>query len=177
MNAAVLKQYLDANFSETPTAEFTWKYQMRDTLDEWAYGLAAASIFWIVQHFGQGFWDWLAYVGWGVCVLYAVYLIWIIFLRRMCVSYTLTPDHFIFKHGFFMQKTETFQLSDIIQVSLRRTIWERIIRTGTVKIRFKTSAGISSNPLTIRGIGKFNEMFEHIDYYRNHHRLVLYLGI
>lgn len=177
MNNFVLKDYIDTHFKERPTEEQNWKYQLRDMLDEWLYGFGAAGLFTLTYFLGDGFWNWLAIIGWIGCLIYTIRLLWVIILRRMCTSFTLTPDHFVYSHGLFNQKTETFQLSDIIQVTLQRSIWERMIRTGTIKIRFKTNTEIQHNPLVIRGIGKYQDMFKKIDYYRNHHRLVLYFGI
>ncbi len=176
MTSDVLKQYIDAHFSERPTEEKEWKYQIRDMLDEFFVLLAFVALFFAIYYFTSGWGDWIAVFGLIGCSAYILRLLWLIVLRRTCSKFQLTPDHFVYSHGLFRQKTETFQLSDIIQMTLRRSIWERIIRTGTIEIRFKTNAGIKK-PLVIRGIGHYQEMFDKIDYYRNYHRLVLYFGI
>ena len=76
------------------------------------------------------------------------------------MGFRLTPDHFVYTHGMLTQKVETFQLSDIIEIDLQRSWWERIINTGTIILRFKNGLASQDNPLKIRGIWKYKEMFE-----------------
>ncbi len=177
MIQAVLNQYVNQNFPYRPTETLTWKYQLRDTIDEWLWLFGGIGGFTLIKLFAPEWGKYVAIFGWTLCACFALYLIGVLILRRLFTKYELTPDHFQYTHGLFVQKIETFQLSDIVQINLRRSIWERIIRTGTVKIRFKTATEIKINPLVIHGIGRYEEMFEKIDYYRNHHRLVLYFGI
>lgn len=180
MSEMTLKKYYENHFPERPEKNLQWKYKLRDMLDEWLKEFALIVIFVLIGYFGKesAFWTNLAwYGGIVVCGGYALYLLGIIVLRRVCMKFYLTPDHFEFTHGLLKQKVQTFQLSDIIEIDLRRSVWERIIHTGTIIIRFKNGTASQTNPLVIRGIGKYKEMFEKIDYYRNHHRLVLYFGI
>jgi len=180
MNELVLKQYIDTYFSERPVEELSWKYSLWDMLDEWLLELALIGLFALIYYFGVTYEVWFkyfAYIGWLLSVLYAFYLLGVVFLRRICMKFHLTQDHFEYSYGLFSQKMETFQLSDIIEIDLQRSLWERLIHTGTIIIRFKSGTDSHTNPLIIRGIGKYNEMFQKIDYYRNHHRLVLYFGI
>lgn len=175
-----LEKYFEENFPERPVEELNWKYQMRDMLDEWLVEFALIGLFSIIFFLGKGWDSWLKYVailGWTGCGIYFIYLVGVIFLRRVCMKFHLTPDHFEYTHGLLSQKVETFQLSDIIEIDLRRSVWERLIHTGTIIIRFKNGSESPTNPLVIHGIGKYEEMFKKIDYYRNHHRLVLYFGI
>ena len=179
MSEMTLKKYYENHFPERPEKNLQWKYKLRDMLDEWLKEFALIVIFVLAYWYSTGdVWKNLAfYGGITVCGGFAAYLFGIIFLRRVCMKFYLTPDHFEFTHGLFKQKVQTFQLSDIIEIDLRRSVWERIIHTGTIIIRFKNGTSSQTNPLIIRGIGKYKEMFDRIDYYRNHHRLVLYFGI
>lgn len=173
----ILKQYIEENFSEPTTQEYDWRYQMRDMIDEWLYGIVPAFIFANLAYWGKDVFDFIGIPGLVGCGLYFLYLLYIIILRRLFTSYKLNSNHFVYTHGLFVQQKETLQLSDIVQITLKRSWWEYLIHTGTVEILFKASVDIHPNPLRIRGIGKYKEMFEKIDYYRNRHRLVLYFGI
>lgn len=175
-NNAVVDNYYTSNFPYRPQEELVWKYQIRDMLDEIFIELAAIAVFFGLNYLGK-YWVYVAVIGWIGCAIGAIYIFKTILLRRCFMSFKLTPDHFEYTHGLLTQKVETFQLSDIIEIDLRRSWWERIIHTGTIILRFKNGLASQNNPLIIRGIGKYDEMFEKIDYYRNHHRLVLYFGI
>ncbi len=153
------------------------------------FSIAILTLIWVIHCFELLYWIELPgalifqELAWPIVILgklgftiYGVVLFGILLFRRRFMEYELTQDYFQFTHGLFNQKIESFQLADVIQVTLRQSIWQRIIRTGTIKIRFKTTTGLKE-PLVIPGIHKYEEMFEQIDYYRNRHRLVLYFGI
>lgn len=178
MDNNILKQYYDTYFAEIPVREFTWKYQMRDMIDEWIYCLVPIVIFAGMAYFGENWFDFIGIPGLICCGIYVLNLIRIILLRRTFTSYRLTRDHFVYTHGLFVQNVETLQLSDIVQMTLRRSWWEHLIHTGTLEIRFRSSVDLANHKSTlrIRGIGDYNEMFKQIDDYRNRHRLVLYFG-
>lgn len=154
-----------------------------------AISIAILAGIWAIHWFGLFNWMQLPNalifpkLAWPIVILgklgftiYGVVIFGVLLFRRRFMEYELTQDYFQFTHGLFNQKIESFQLADVIQVTLRQSVWQWLIRTGTIKIRFKTTTGLNE-PLVIQGIHKYQEMFEQIDYYRNRHRLVLYFGI
>ncbi|MDO4573757.1 MAG: PH domain-containing protein [Planctomycetia bacterium] len=160
-----------------PTETYTWRYAAKDLTDEMIFGvvfLAITLIFWIM---GGGTWLSLFGILTGILgVVSLLYWLWIanmFFVRRLCTSYELNPQNFIYKHGFIVQHTRFIELFDIEQVNIKRNLWERIIGVGTVQLRIKDqneNNGKSIETLNIPGMTNFEEMQRLINEYRMYYR-------
>ena len=171
-----LNAYFRENFSEKADQNIVWKYRPRDLSDEALYCLICVGLGLAVQ-FGMPGWEFLSWLLYGLAGLGAIWLLVLLFIRRKFTHYGLNDCHFTYTTGVIFQQMQSIRVTDIVQVTLTRSWWERIIRTGTLHIRFRTSSGVKPNPLVIRGIGRYSEMFEKLDYYRMYHRLVQYFGM
>ena len=108
----------------------------------------------------------------GIVIVYWIWLLSIYFMRKHCTRYTLTPMYFDLQHGFISQKTTRISLADIEQVNIIRSLWERMIGTGTIQLRTKdqTNADATIKYQNFRGIREFKEMQKKIDEYRLYFR-------
>ena len=83
----------------------------------------------------------------AVCrqVLYTVFSVFVIgnavnllvelFFARICTYYRLTPVLFIMKTGFFITKERRIAVWDIAQVNMKRNLWQRFLRVGTIELK------------------------------------------
>ena len=163
---------------DVPTQTHTWRYHLRDLLDEAIIGvilLAAVTI--TCMSFRKTVGDWI----WWLEILVAMYVLWLaylVFVRRLCTVYKLTPQNFIIQRGFFVQNTIYIELFNIEQVNLKRNLWERIIGVGTIRLSVKKArneSGEGDRPkidrerfleMNIPGMADFEHVRELIDNYR-----------
>ena len=166
---------------EKPTETHTWRYNLRDLTDETIIGiivLAVVAGLCIYSNKSTGGWIWL------MGILPAAYWLWLaylVFIRRLCTIYKLTPQNFIVQRGFLVQNTMYIELFNIEQVNLKRNLWERIIGIGTIRLRVKkipqNEGSDVTNPklkidrdgyleINIPGMANFEHVRELIDNYR-----------
>lgn len=120
-----------------PTETHEWRYNARDLLDEGIFGVIILAVVLVVCIAVQNTWAWVLML---IPTAYWLWLLYILFVRRLCTVYKLTPQNFIYQRGFFVQNTMYVELFDIDQVNLKRNLWERIIGVGTIKLSIKRSA-------------------------------------
>ena len=134
--------------------------------------LTAIAVFCVIQYNHINIADVLRWGFDGIVIVYWVWLLCIYFMRKHCTLYTLTPTYFELQHGFIFQKTTRISLADIEQVNVIRTLWERVIGTGTIQLRTKdqTNADSAIKYQNFRGIRDFLEMQKKVDAYRLYFR-------
>ena len=178
-----IQEVRSAQDSDTPTETHEWFYNLRDLLDEAIWGVIILAVI-------TGLCVWLHkndyWVGiWGleiIPLIYGIWLLYTVFIRRLCTVYKLTPKNFIYQRGFFVQNTIYIELFDIEQVNLKRSLWERIIGVGTVRLKvkkiplqtqekdsdLKVEQGTRGayTEINIRGMSDFENIRQLIDSYR-----------
>lgn len=60
-----------------------------------------------------------------------IVFMWILFLRHS-QKYILMTNKIVIQTGFFTRTTESFELSKINTMSLKQTLWQRILKSGDV---------------------------------------------
>lgn len=155
-----------------PMESFVWRYTGKDLLDESIFGIVFLAIAIIACMVTEGA---VRYVLLGLLgiptLIYWCWLSYLFFIRRVCTSYELTPQNFIYRHGFLVQKTRFIELFDIEQVNIKRNLWERIIGVGTVQLRLKDQGTASAiEDLNIPGMSDFENMQKQINDYRTYYR-------
>ena len=121
---------------EGPTETHVWYYNLRDLLDETIIGVIILTAITVLCVYLHKNYPWI----WGLEIVPLIYVFWLlytVFVRRMCTVYKLTPQNFIYQRGFFVQNTIYIELFDIEQVNLKRNLWERIIGVGTIRLKIK----------------------------------------
>lgn len=94
----------------------------------------------------------------GLCVLAA---------RKLGVSYKLTTQRFIHKHGILTRITDRIEVIDINDVTYRQGLFERMFGVGTVTM---ISSDKSHPTLILRGITPVAEVADKIDDVRRKER-------
>ncbi|MDO4570046.1 MAG: PH domain-containing protein [Planctomycetia bacterium] len=112
-------------------------------------------------------------------LLYLVWLIYQVLVRKAFVSYTLrpAPHQLAYQHGFFIQRTEHYELWDINQVDVRQNLWQRLLGVGDLELsiadqskgnppqqlntgRQPIAGGLESKVRVLRGLDNPNEKKE-----------------
>jgi len=171
-----LDAYFRNNFAERANQKVEWKYRPRDLTDEGFYAAIFALLGGGIQ-LGMPSFQSLSFLLYAISGCVVLWILYLLIIRYFFTKYQLDDCHFTYTTGVLTQRLQSIAVTDIVQITLTRSWWERIIRTGTLRIRFRTATGLKPNPLVIRGIGRYSEMFETLDYYRMYHRLVQYFGM
>ena len=171
-----LDAYFRNNFAERANQKVEWKYRPRDLTDEGFYAAIFALLGGGIQ-LGMPSFQSLSFLLYAISGCVVLWILYLLVIRYFFTKYQLDDCHFTYTTGVLTQRLQSIAVTDIVQITLTRSWWERIIRTGTLRIRFRTATGLKPNPLVIRGIGRYSEMFETLDYYRMYHRLVQYFGM
>ena len=170
------KEYIKRYFGKKPEKEWLWKYSPRDLVDEFVIWLVLVAVAAGVGGycFGHGLdykWFWTVIAALPA-LIYGGYVVYLYFIKRVFVKYELTPEFFTITDGFFTRRNVTTQVMDIIQINTTQTLWERIIGVGTLILVIQEHDGIKQKTVVIRGIAKYQEMRDNIEYYRSYYRLV-----
>ncbi|MGY1849656.1 MULTISPECIES: PH domain-containing protein [unclassified Blastococcus] len=83
-----------------------------------------------------------------VALLLLVFLVLVPLLRWRTTHYVVTTHRLLFREGILARRGRDLGLSRITDVSYRQTLWERIVRSGTLTIE---TAG-DSGPTVLRQI-------------------------
>jgi len=89
---------------------------------------------------------------------YAVY-----FYRVCTIRYKLTGTHLYAHLGFFTRISDTTELIHIDDVRLVQTLFDRLFNGGVGRLVIFCSADKTDSKLTLIGIDKPKEIFEHIN--------------
>jgi uncharacterized membrane protein YdbT with pleckstrin-like domain len=77
----------------------------------------------------------------AVAVLLAVFFVVVPLLRWRTTHYVITTHRLLFREGILARRGRDIGLSRITDVSYRQTLWERIIRSGTLTIESAGDSG------------------------------------
>jgi uncharacterized membrane protein YdbT with pleckstrin-like domain len=77
----------------------------------------------------------------AVAVLLAVYFVAVPLLRWRTTHYVITTHRLLFREGILARHGRDIGLGRITDVSYRQTLWERIIRSGTLTIESAGDSG------------------------------------
>jgi uncharacterized membrane protein YdbT with pleckstrin-like domain len=77
----------------------------------------------------------------AIAVVLLVFVVLIPLLRWRTTHYVITTHRLLFREGILARRGRDIALSRITDVSFRQTLWERIIRSGTLTIESAGDSG------------------------------------
>jgi uncharacterized membrane protein YdbT with pleckstrin-like domain len=79
----------------------------------------------------------------GTAVFLLLVVVLVPLLRWRTTHYVITTHRLLFREGVLSRRGRDLALSRITDVSFRQTLWERIIRSGTISIRSAGESGLT----------------------------------
>lgn len=104
----------------------------------------------------------IIYFMFGVAILKFIFHMFFQIMQYKYITYSFYKDHMIYKDDFLNQHKKNILYSNIKEVEIRRSIWDRILNFGIIVI-YTNAENDASNGLVIYGLKNPNFYYEKID--------------
>lgn len=104
----------------------------------------------------------IVYFIFGVSILKFIFHMVFQIMQYKYITYSFYKDHMIYKDDFLNQHKKNILYSNIKEVEIRRSIWDRILNFGIIVI-YTNAENDASNGLVIYGLKDPNVYYEKID--------------
>ncbi len=102
------------------------------------------------------------YFMFGIAILKFAFHIFFQVMQYKYITYSFYNDHMIYKDDFLNQHKKNILYSNVKEVEIRRSIWDRILNFGIIVI-YTNAENDASNGLVIYGVKDPNVFYEQID--------------